>query len=86
MYVRIDNPPLVNALQQMEILGTMSLAAFARKGQTSEDQPESVASDYEPPTSDATIPADELEEIGTLAQMRGISWSKIEGGTDVVCM
>lgn len=84
MYIRIENQPLIKALQNMEMLGTVTLAAFARQGQTSQNSPPMSGSDEDPPTSDSSVPADQLEEIGTLAQMKGMTWSTTDSGDNVV--
>jgi hypothetical protein len=85
MFIRLENQPLIKNLQELHLHGPVIVAAFARKGQTSQNQAVMAGSGDELPTTHTTS-ADELEEIGSLVQMRGISWSKVEGGGHVVCM
>jgi hypothetical protein len=85
MFIRLENQPLIKILQELHLHGPVTVAAFARKGQTSQNQAVMAGSGDELPTTHTTS-ADELEEIGSLVQMRGISWSKVEGGGHVVCV
>ena len=78
MFLRITDPSLIKELQKQELLGGVSLAAFARQGLTSQNSASSSDSD-ETPTSDHSVPADELEHIGTLALMKGMTWSTSDG-------
>jgi hypothetical protein len=81
MFIRVQDPLLIKELQNLEMLGSVSLAAFARQGVTSASNAaaSSSASEDEPQLSDHSVPADELEHVGTLAQMKGMTWSTSDG-------
>ena len=88
MYVRITDKHLIDALRDQEMVGNVRVAAFARQGATSASSSgsasgTSTSSEDDMPVSDHTVPAAELEKIGTLAQLKGMTWSK-QNEADVV--
>ena len=75
VYLRVTNEDLIAALKKQEMMGPVRLGAFAQRGQSSTSTIHSSSMDDDPPTSDPNIPAEELESIGTLAQLKGMTWS-----------
>jgi hypothetical protein len=80
MFLRIQDQAIIKALQNLETLGGVSLATFARKVLKSQNSNTSMHDD-EPGllTSDLSTTPEEMEEVGTLAQMKGLSWSSTDG-------
>lgn len=72
MFVRIQEPKLVKELQRLEMQGSVTVGAFATKTQGS-------GGDEVPPLCDTSVAVDQLEEVGTLAQMKGLNWSTTDG-------
>ena len=75
MFVRIQDPTLVKELQKLEMQGEVTLAAFAKKGLTSKN----VNTEDYPPVSDNSVEPDELQEVGTLAVLKGLNWHTSDG-------
>jgi hypothetical protein len=73
--LRVTNQDLIKALKKQEMVGTVRLGAFAQIGQTSASIKHSSSMDEDAPTCDPDVPAEDLESIGTLAQLKGMTWS-----------
>ena len=84
LVLRVTNQDLIAALKKQEMVGTVRLGAFAQIGQTSATMKHSSSMDDDLPTCDPDVPAEELESIGTLAQLKGMTWST-QDNVEQVC-